>query len=357
MSIAEATDSGIRGPDQVDWLVRARADLANHRAALDWMLSTGDGEGAGRLAGALGWFWTLDGLLTEACTQLEAVLAFTDLPASARAKVAWGLALVVASLGDLRRAATLAHEAIDAARHADAPVQAAYGLNALAVAQWGSGDLDAAETSRDEAIVIFDEHAEIWGAGVSRVLRGRSALDRDDANTRDLIDEGLRAAHATGDRHLIGIAHEQLARLALRDGQRETAIRHAEQAVRHHDEIGYAEGALAARHVLGIAHLDAGDHDTSLTEHLCALAAARTIGHRAAMCEALDGIALVHYATGSTTEALRILATSTHERDRLGVARRPDDMSRLALIATDDADQSGRPDAFDDVVDRLVARI
>jgi predicted ATPase/DNA-binding SARP family transcriptional activator len=358
VAVAESTEIGIRGPDQLEWLARARADLANHRAALDWMISTGDSEGAGRLAGSLGWFWTLDGLLTEACTQHEAVLAFPDVPLRARAKVAWGLALVVASLGDLRRAAALAGEAITHARDADAPIQVAYGLNALAVAQWGLGELDAAESSRDEAIAIFDEHDELWGAAVSRVLRGRTALDRDDSHASSLIHDGLRAAEATGDRHLIGMAHEQLARLALHHGDLPAAIEHAHEAVRHHEEIDYTEGALAARHVLGLAHFDAGDLEAALDEHLCALAAARTIGHRAAMCEALDAIALVHHATGSAPDALRILAASTHERDRLGVPRRPDDLGRLTAIAsTDPAALRGRVEAFDQVVDRLVARI
>lgn len=357
VSVAESTEIGIRGPNQLDWLARARADLANHRAALDWMISTGDSEGAGRLAGALGWFWTLDGLLTEACTQLEAVLAFPDLPAPARAKVAWSLALVVASLGDLRHANALAHEAITRARDADTPIQAAYGLNALAVAQWGLGELDAAEASRDEAIAIFDEHDEIWGAAVSRVLRGRTALDRNDSRASTLVHDGLRAAEATGDRHLIGIAHEQLARLALHDADIPAAIEHATEAVRHHDEIGYTEGALAARHVLGLAHFDAADLDAALREHLYALAAARTIGHRAAMCEALDGIALVHHGTGSAPDAHRIVAASTLERDRLGVPRRPDDVARLAaILSTGPAAGREGLDAFDQVVDRLVAR-
>jgi predicted ATPase/DNA-binding SARP family transcriptional activator len=357
VSVAESTEIGIRGPDQLDWLTRARDDLANHRAALEWMISTGDSEGAARLAGALGWFWTLDGLLTEACTQLEAVLEFPDLPPRARAKVAWSLALVVASLGDLGRAAELACEAITHARDADAPIEAGYGLNALAVSQWGLGELDAAESSRDEAIAIFDEHDEIWGAGVSRVLRGRSALDRDDPHASTVVHEGLRAAEATGDRHLIGMAREQLARLALCDGDIHAALEHADEAVRHHDEIGYTEGALAARHVLGLAHFDAGDLDAALREHLCALAAARTIGHRAAMCEALDGIALVHHATGSPADAIGIVTTSTLERDRLGVPRRPDDVARLATtVSTISAPEVGRVDAFDEVVDRLVSR-
>ena len=82
VNLAERAERGIQGPDQLDWLDRLRACVPDHRAALEWLVSTGDGFRAARLAGALGWFWTLDGMLAEACHRLDQVLAFDDLPAS-----------------------------------------------------------------------------------------------------------------------------------------------------------------------------------------------------------------------------------------------------------------------------------
>ena len=355
--LAEASEAGIRSADQLAWLERVRADLPNHRAALEWMVAVGDGEGAARLAGALGWFWTLDGLLADACTHLGGVLAFDRLPPRERAKLSWSLALVVASLGELHRAEELAEDAIRLAGEAGDPVQAGYGLNALAVARWGLGDLDGAEHRRDEAIELFETHRESWGTGVSRVLRGRTALDRGDPRARTVIAEGLAAARVTGDRHLIGMAHEQLARLALHDGDLDAALAHADEAVRFHDEIGYVEGALAAHHVRGAALLARGDRPASSAEHRSALRAARAIDHRAAMCEALDDIALVMHADGRTQDALALVRAADGERRRLGLARRPDDLSRLAVLLAELADTGagdGPPDEGGAEFDRVV---
>ena len=114
VNLAERAERGIQGPDQLDWLDRLRACVPDHRAALEWLVSTGDGFRAARLAGALGWFWTLDGMLAEACRRLDQVLAFDDLPAAVRGKAVWSRALLAASLGELAAAGDLAQEAVDA---------------------------------------------------------------------------------------------------------------------------------------------------------------------------------------------------------------------------------------------------
>jgi tetratricopeptide (TPR) repeat protein len=362
--LAEEGETAIRGHEQITGLERVRADLPNHRAALDWLVTVGDDVGAARLAGALGWFWTLDGALSDACTQLGTILAFPTLPAPERAKLSWSLALVVASLGDLRRAEELARGAIDCGHEARDLVQVGFGLNALAVAQWGLGDLDGAEASRDEAIRLFEAHHEPWGAAVSRVLRGRTALDRGNPDTGALVAEGLAAAEAIGDRHLIGMAHEQAARLALRVGDLDAALSSADLALRDHSEIGYTEGALGARHILGSALRERGELDAAMAEHLAALRSAQAIDHRAVLCEALEDVALVHQAAGRAARAQELVDVAGEERCRLALPRRADDATRLIEgfgarpgppeRCDDVADAGGRAD-FDAVVAQLLA--
>ena len=117
VELAERAERGIQGADQLMWLDRLRTDVPDHRAALEWLVSTGDGIRAARLAGALGWFWTLDGMLAEACSRLEQVLAFDDLPPAVRGKAMWSLALLSASLGELagrRRAGARASSSVAA---------------------------------------------------------------------------------------------------------------------------------------------------------------------------------------------------------------------------------------------------
>src|SRR4029453_12234284 len=120
------------GPEQLEWLERFPADLNNFRAALEWALSTGDVDQAARQAGALGWFWPLNGMLTEAIDQLERLVNVEDIPPATRARCLWGYALLAASLGRLETARDAGYRATEIARACD-DAGTAYGLNAAAV--------------------------------------------------------------------------------------------------------------------------------------------------------------------------------------------------------------------------------
>ena len=357
VQLAEQAELGIRGSDQRHWLDRLRADLPNHRGALEWMISAGRGTGAARLAGALGWFWILDGMLSDACTHLEAVLEFRDLPSREHAKVSWSLALLVASQGDLRRAEQLAYDSLVSGRTADDAARMGYGFHACAVAQWALGDLDSATKTWVEAIGQFDTSDDEWGAALCRVLRSRTALDHEASNAREMITEGLSAARSTGDGHLIGIALEQLARIELRTPDPDAAIRHADDAIARQDAIGYIEGVLGARHIRAIALLARGDVDASLAEHLTALRAASAIGHQAAVCEALEGVAAALCAQGQTAKALHLARVATTARDQLDLPRRRDDERWLTNCVGDPSESPGGGDGAGEDLDDTVFQL
>jgi predicted ATPase/DNA-binding SARP family transcriptional activator len=359
VQVGERAELGIRGPGQRGWLDRLRSDLPNHRAALEWMIAVGDGTGAARLAGALGWFWILDGMLADACGHLEAALEFTDLRPRERAKASWSLALLVASQGDLRRAEQLAEDAMVSGQASGDPARVGYGLHARAVARWALGDLHSATQIWAEAIDQFDRSDDDWGAALCRVLRSRTAIDQGAANAGEMIAEGLAAARSTGDGHLIGIALEQVARIELRTPDPDAAIRHADDAIALHDAIGYVEGVLGARHIRGIALLASGDVDASLIEHLTALRAASAIGHRAAVCEAIEGVAAALCTQGQPERARRLARVATTARRQLDLPRRRDDERWLTRCIGDPSESPPRDgetaDDLDDTVMQLLS--
>ena len=89
--LAEQGELEIRGADQLAWLDRFRSDINNLRAALEWCLLTGDTTRAARLAGALAWFWTLNGMLTEAIQHLERLVESDEVPPRDSRQVPVGL--------------------------------------------------------------------------------------------------------------------------------------------------------------------------------------------------------------------------------------------------------------------------
>lgn len=322
LALAERGEIGIRGTDQRRWLELLRDAVPQHRAALEWLLSTGDGEDAARLAGALGWFWVLDGMLADAHHHLGQIVDIQGLSNRARAKVSWTLALTAGSLGDLPRCRTLGAMAADLGRSVEDDAIIGYGLNAEAVALWGLGELDDSAVLHEQAIEHFEVAADVWGIGVSTVLRARTAVDACDENTEEMTSRAIEAARATGDGHIVGIALEQLARVALDNSDPARASGLVEESLAAHESIGYSEGMLSSLHLLGRADLAKGAAKEAREHHLRALGIAVRIGHTAGTIEALDGLTAVAVALDDRQLASRLAQVVEVERSARRLPRR-----------------------------------
>lgn len=322
VALAEKAEMHVRQEEQLLWLNRLRADLANFRAAAEWSFSAGGSEAGARLAGALAWFWTLDGMLSEAIRHLERAVEIESLPPLVRAKALWGLALLAASLGQLHRARAAGAESAALGRSAGDDVAIGCGLNALAVAEWALGHHALAAAAHDEAITLFERAGDVWGVAICTVLRARTAIDEGDPRAGAMADEGLAVARRSGDRHVIGIAFEQMARVRLAEGHIKTVLAMAEESLAAQELIGYTEGTIAALHMLGRAQALAGRLVAAESTHLRALRLAERIGHAAAVCEAFEGLAQVRRAGGRHADALRLLVVAAAERERSGLPLR-----------------------------------
>jgi hypothetical protein len=64
-------DQGLRAHDQDDWLARATAAMPDIRAALRWAFEGGAPQRGALLVAAASWYWTLEGMLTEARQWLD----------------------------------------------------------------------------------------------------------------------------------------------------------------------------------------------------------------------------------------------------------------------------------------------
>ena len=74
-ALAEEAEPALLGPQQVSWLERLDAELANIRAALTWATESGEAEVGLRIGAALWRFWQLRGSAAEGRERLERLLA------------------------------------------------------------------------------------------------------------------------------------------------------------------------------------------------------------------------------------------------------------------------------------------
>ncbi len=355
LALAERGEIGIRGSEQRLWLDQLRAAVPQHRAALEWLLSTDDREGAARLAGALGWFWVFDGMLADAHHHLGQIVDLPELSDRVRAKVSWTLALAAGSLGDLPRCRTLGATAADLGRAADDDAIIGYGLNAEAVALWGLGELDESAVLHAKAIEHFEAAGDVWGIGVSSVLRARTAVDAVDTNAEEMASRAVEAARTTGDGHIVGLALEQLARVALNNCDPARASDLVEESLAAHQSIGYFEGMLSSLHLLGRADLANGASKEARDHHLRALGIAVRIGHTAGTIEALDGLIEVAVALDDLQLASRLAQVVEAERSARRLPRRADEHAMFnTLLAEVTTPEAGTPTTLAALADEML---
>jgi predicted ATPase/DNA-binding SARP family transcriptional activator len=331
VQLAEQGEVEIRGPDQLPWLERFRADVNNFRTSIDWCLFTGDSTRAARQAGALAWFWTLNGMLAEAVQHLERLVEVEDMPPQTRAKCLWGYALLAASLGQLETARIVGYRAAELGRSCGDATNAAYGLNAAAVAEWALGNHARSLDAHREAVALFDPLGDAWGLAVCNVLQARTLFDLGDSAASKVASEGVDHARRAGDLHVLGIALTQIAQIAIADGDIDAAVAAAGEALEFQEKIGYTEGTVSALHVFGQAHRLAGDTDAARDIHRRALTLAARIGHAAAMCEAVEDVARVE-AAAHPHRASTLLRAARAERARRRLPPRQRDAVELALL-------------------------
>ena len=331
-TLAEEAERQIVGSEQVPWLARVRADIPNFRTAFEWSFANGETELAARLAGALSWFWTLDGMLAEAAEYLERVVPLTTASPLVRSKVLSGVALVAASLGRLEQARAAAEESVTVGQTSSTFAHA-FALNAQAVVAWARGDLDASAAAHDEALARLQGTDHPWILGVCLALRARTALDLGDPAGNQMAEAALPAARASGDRHVIGLALLQVAQLRLAEGKVDAAVgcrqrvpppTGGDRVHRRHRRSGPCPGAGCP---------SCGRHRSRATSQLQALALADRIGHVAAVCEALEALATLAAANNDYASALRLIDTAELERTAHEMPLHAPDRERLGTFA------------------------
>ena len=183
LALAEQAEPEMVGAAiQAAWLDRLEVEHDNLRAALARALARDDGEGALRLAGALGRFWRTRGYLSEGAAWLERALAAGAAAAGPeRAKALTAAGTIARVRGDTENALRLLEEGAALARAsgddrltADALIELA---NATHVA---SADAGQAEALWNEALALYRRAGDRLGADRCLHNLGEAARGRGD---------------------------------------------------------------------------------------------------------------------------------------------------------------------------------
>ena len=309
-------DQGLRAHDQDDWLARATAAMPDIRAALRWAFEGGAPQRGALLVAAASWYWTLEGMLTEARQWLDLAATVPTLDDDMRARLLLAEARIAAPLGDLARSAALTAQAVAIRRRSDERAGLAGVLITHGIAQWGLGNLPAAAAAHDEAIDLLTAGGAAWELGTAQALRARTAVDADEPDAEQRIDAAVATCQRSGDKHAHALALSQRARLSLVRARAAAAHAAATECLDLWTRIGYREGIINAHNLLARTCVALGRTPDAETHARTALSTAVRIGHRGGLCEALECLAAVLHATDRETLARRLLLVATAERRR-----------------------------------------
>jgi tetratricopeptide (TPR) repeat protein len=251
LELAEEADHQLRGPDLGRWQARLEQEHQNLRAALTWSLGKSEDERALRIAGALWYFWTTHGHLSEGQHYLDRALAQAaikeglnpgggtsaghddtgGLPSDsgghrrAWARAVHGAAILARHQGDLRAARSLSENALAIARGIEDGWLIAWSLINLGHVERIEGNFVASRSLLEESLVNYQQVGSKWGICAVLANLGFLAIAQGDYRTaRSYQEEALAIGREVGDRYGIALGLLSLGDVARLQGDVEGAI-------------------------------------------------------------------------------------------------------------------------------------
>jgi predicted ATPase len=164
LTFAEEANSKLRRHEQDVWLDRLETEHDNLRAALAWSEAARDGIEAGlRLAGALRWFWYINGHWSEGRRWLEETLSAGEgAEPSVLAEALWGAVMLAMMQGDLQRERELSEQIVrvcEPLNDYETRIRMRIRMGNLA---GELGDVERAQTLLEEGVTLAREFGDKW---------------------------------------------------------------------------------------------------------------------------------------------------------------------------------------------------
>jgi predicted ATPase/class 3 adenylate cyclase/Tfp pilus assembly protein PilF len=319
--LAEVAEPKLWGAEDAAWLDRLVQEHDNMRTALSWAIEHGEAELALRIAGALRWFWFVEGYYGEGRKWLEeALIEDRGTSAQARAKALDGVGWLAHEQGDMDKAEAAAEEVLRLSNEAAVgSAVAADSKHMLGEAARLRGEHERATALIEESLAVHREAGDRRGIAWSLGSLANASADRGDhERANELYEEGLvlsrelGAARPLGD-FLISLGYEYLL-----EGDYERATALNEEAVALYRKRGHRGGLQAALDNLGWAALVGGDHDRAHDLHEESLALSRELGDKYTASESLEGVACSTGAKGDVERAGRLFGAAEALREAVG---------------------------------------
>lgn len=322
--LAETLNAALFSPQHGALLDRLEREHDNFRAALTYCIEIRDVQRSLRLGGALVWYWSLRGYLSEAWNHLMTILdlarrSHTE-PSPALAQVLWGAGNVRSRQADYATAQLYLGESLAMSRSLGDMRAVAATLMNYAASFHECGDYDAARAPLHELMEIALRTNDDRLAAAAHGHLGQLALNEGDlATAHHYFTQSLDLYERVGDLQRVARSNEFLGRIAHYQGDFATGTRLLERGLAGFRAVGYRLGIANALTAFGELSTDSGNLAASRTYFTEALALATMLGQRD-LSWLLTGIAALAFAQDEEQESLHLLGAADALLDTSGAA-------------------------------------
>ncbi|GLY19077.1 SARP family transcriptional regulator [Kineosporia sp. NBRC 101677] len=304
LALAETADPYLRGPDQLTWLDRLTTERENLLATLRFAVENQDADLAVRLAGALGWYWTMTSRHEEAGSWADqAIRVPGESPPGPRL-----FALIMSTISSsLTQDSLPSDDALDAIEELAAQVDLPSAHPLLAVVAPAVKAFREGMSEGRKALQQSLDHPDPWARAMLRLMSSVLAENEGDFEvTAQQIPQALEMFRQLGDRWGIATASSQLGEIRRTQGELDEAITLLSQAARMMTELRVADDEGYARIRIARLRKDQGDlagarRDLEAAQHL-----ATEAGSWMTRAFTLSGLASVAAAEGDLATARRL---------------------------------------------------
>ncbi|MDQ6892586.1 MAG: protein kinase [Acidobacteriota bacterium] len=315
--------------DSLGWLDRFELEHDNFRAALDWMIETGQADWGLRLGVALFQFWEEREYLAQGREWLGELLR---LPGAAPRSKLRARALFAAGVlsANPAEAETLHQEALAISRELDDRKGIAVGLNALAVGAQKEGDLARSRSLLEESLVLWkdlgDPVAVVRGlSNLASVARLEGHFDE----ARSLFEECLSISRQLGDRGGMAWALDSEGDVAREQGDIASARSLYEQSLSMFRELRDRWGIAGSLADLGNLARDQGDFTAAHRLYRESMAVFQELDHKRGIARVLECFACSAAAQSQAERSLRLAGAAAALRQAVGAPPLPAEQTRL----------------------------
>lgn len=271
LSLAEAAEPELHGPEQARWLERLATEHDNLRAALAWVLERREAEKALRLTTALHWFWYVRGYSLEGRDWLEQALSLAEMSVpprsgdervapSLKAKALDALAEKHKDLGNYALALRYQEEALRLWQSLGDRQRVAGALHTLGLVAREQGDYNQALAYFEESLALKRELDDRLGMGAT--LNDIGVLHSYAGRTAEAVpyfEESLALKRQVGDHLGVAYALGNLSNVFAALGQKEKAQSLLEESLALKRELGDQQGIAVSLYNLALGALEAGE--------------------------------------------------------------------------------------------------